>query len=280
MPREWKEKEVEELKGLLEDNPVIGIINMHKLPAPQLQDMRKDLHGKAEIRMSRKTLMKLALEKAERENIKELEDYLKGEAALIFTEMNPFRLYSYLQENKSSALAKAGDIAPNDIIVNEGSTGIDPGPAIGKLQNAGIQTSIEDGKIYVQKESVVAEDGEEITPKVAGALKMLDMEPMEIGLNLKAVWEDGVLFEPGELKIDKDEYVDKIKTTYARSLNLSVNSGYLTSETAPLLLMKAWSEARSLAIAIKYPANEIIEDLIRKCHAEGKALKSKEEEVS
>ncbi len=280
MIREWKKKDVKELTELLEEKPVIGITSMYKIPGPQLQDMRKDLHGKADIRMSRKTLMMRAIEEADRNGIDKLKDKLEGEAAFVFTDMNPFKLYSYLKENKSSAPAKAGDIAPNDIVIKEGGTGIDPGPAIGKLQNAGLKTSIDDGEIKIVKESKVVEQGETISKEVAGALKMLGMEPMEIGLSLKVVWEDGNVFNPDDLDIDVDEYKEDIKLSYQRALNLSINAGYVTEENIKLLISKAWSESKALALESGYPTKENIGDLLRMTQEKTKSLKSKVEEVS
>ncbi|MFP4633888.1 MAG: 50S ribosomal protein L10 [Candidatus Aenigmatarchaeota archaeon] len=281
MTREWKKKEVEELKQLLEDHPVVGVTSMYKIPAAQLQEMRKDLHGKAKIKMSRKTLMKIALDEADVEGGDKLKDHLKGEAAFIFTEMNPFKLYSYLQENKSSAPAQAGDIAPNDITIPEGGTGIDPGPAIGKLQNAGIKTSIDEGEIQVAEESKIVEDGEEVTHEVAEALKMLDLEPMEIGLSLKAVWEDGNVFKPDDLDIDVEEYEERVKGAYQKAMNLSINAGYVTRENVRSLLRKARGEARSVALESEFVTEETAEGLLRINSSKVKSLKLKvDEEVS
>ena len=83
MTKEWKKKEVEKLMKMMNENPVVGIINMHKMPAPQLQEMRKELKEKAKILMSKKSLMKRALEKSEKKDIKKLEEYMKGQPALI-----------------------------------------------------------------------------------------------------------------------------------------------------------------------------------------------------
>lgn len=224
--------------------------------------------------------MKIALDEVERDNIKEIERFLRGECAFIFTEMNPFQLNKYLRKNKSSAPAKAGDTAPRDIDVSEGNTGIDPGPAIGKLQNAGLPTSVEEGKIYIQEDTVVVEEGEEISEEVAQALGMLEMEPMEIGLNLQGVWEDGVIFEPEELEIDIEKYLGDIESAHARAVNLSVDSGYVTEETAPLVLSRAWEEARNLAINAEILEEEIVEDIIKKAYTEGKNIQSRIEEVS
>ncbi len=279
MIRKWKKKEVEELKELFEEYPVIGVTSMYKIPGPQLQDIRKDLHDKARIRMSRKTLMKRAIDSSDVEDLEGLKERLVGEAAFIFTEMNPFKLYSYLQENKTSAPAQAGDIAPNDITVPAGGTGIDPGPAIGKLQNAGIKTSIEDGEICVVKDSKVVEEGEEITHDVAAALKMLGLKPMEIGLSIKSVWEDGHIFEPDDLRIDLDEYRDKIISSYQMAMNLSINAEYITDENIALLIKNAWAEARSLAIQSEYTTEETVEELLRINDSKVKGLKSKVDEL-
>lgn len=279
MPKEWKKQEVKELKSLLDEYPVVGTISMHKLPSPQLEEMRKDLHGKAKVRMSRKTLMKFALEESDKEDIEDLKDYLQGESAFIFTEMNPFSLYKYLQENKSSAPAKPGDVAPKDIEIESGNTGIDPGPAIGKLQSIGLKTKIEDGKIHVAKDKVVVEQGEEIDGEHAEALRMLEMEPMEIGLNIQGLWEDGVVFERSDLELDTEEYEDKLKAAYQRAMNLSINSSYVTEQNIEMLISKAWNEAKSVSIESDYVTEETAKDIIGKAHNAAKTLKSKTEEV-
>lgn len=278
MPKEWKKEEVEELKTLINDYPVIGTISMHKLPSPQLEEIRKELYGKAKVRMSRKTLMNFAIEQCDKD-IEDLKNYLSGEAAFIFTEMNPFSLYKFLQENKTSAPAKPGDIAPKDIKIKSGNTGIDPGPAIGKLQSIKLKTKIDDGKIYIAKDKVVVKQGEEINSDVAEALRMLEVEPMEIGLNIQAVWEDGVIFTRNDLEIDIDEYKEKLVRSYQMGMNLSINASYVTKENIGMLITKAWNDSKSLSIGSGFPTKETIENIIIKAHTQAKTLKSKTEEV-
>ena len=115
---EWKKEEVNELKGLIESAEVVGIVNLLNIPARQLQEMRKTLAGKATIRLSKINLMKLALEDCDNEkaNITELSDFMEGQPALVCTDMNPFRLYKILEDSKTSAPAKAGATAPDDIV--------------------------------------------------------------------------------------------------------------------------------------------------------------------
>ena len=189
---EWKKEEVNELKGLIESAEVVGIVNLLNIPARQLQEMRKTLAGKATIRLSKINLMKLALEDcdAEKANITGLSDYMEGQPALVCTDMNPFRLYKILEDSKTSAPAKAGATAPEDIVVPAGDTGFPPGPFLGDLQQIGVPAKIDKGKIVVSKDTVVVEAGEEVSKQVAATLARMDINPMEVGIDLKAVYED------------------------------------------------------------------------------------------
>src|SRR3989338_7572021 len=121
---EYKKEIVNELVNLMTEYPIIGVVNMENLPAPQLQKMRAQLRGNFYITMTKRRLMKLAIEQAKssRKGIEQLENHLGGMPALIFTKENPFKLSKTLQKNKSPAPAKAGQTAPRDIVVNKGAT--------------------------------------------------------------------------------------------------------------------------------------------------------------
>lgn len=271
MVRKEKREEVRKLKELIDEYPVIGVVDMFKLPSTELQKMRKDLHGKAKIKMSKKILMKFALEKSKKD-IEKLEDYFKNQPAFIFTSMNPFKLYKYLAKNKVESYAKPGDIAQKDIVVPSGSTGLDPGPVIGKLQSIGLSTSVKEGKVSVERDSVVAEEGEEITLELANALNTLDIKPMEIGLDLIAAYEDGKIFEKEILSVDEQEYIEEIKSCTQKALNLSVNISFPTELSKEVLIQKAWIRARSLSLESEIYTKEFIEEIIIKSKKEGLTL--------
>ena len=138
---EYKKRIVQEIIDLANQYPIIGLVNMENLPAPQLQKMRAQLRDKIKFAMTKKRLIKLALEQAKnsKKGIEKLEDYFTGMPALIFTKENPFRLYNMLKKNNSPAPAKAGQIAPRDIIVPAGPTSFAPGPIIGELGQIGLK---------------------------------------------------------------------------------------------------------------------------------------------
>ena len=88
--------------------------------------------------------------------IKDIAEKASKSVAVIFTEMTPFRLYAFLKKNKGKAAAKEGQLAPNDIIVPAGDTGLPPGPALSDLKGAGLQVKIQGPTIEITEDKVVA----------------------------------------------------------------------------------------------------------------------------
>ncbi|WP_456474271.1 50S ribosomal protein L10 [Candidatus Pyrohabitans sp.] len=273
----WKLEMVEELVKLIRDYPVVGIVNMENIPARTLQKMRAKLRGDVLIKMSRKSIMSHAIEKAAKEekSLEGLKDMLKGQPALIFSRINPFRLYKILEENKVPAPAKPNTIAPRDIVVPKGETPFAPGPLLGELQSLGIQTEIKGGKIAVKKDAVVAKAGDVLDAKLAGILNRLGIEPMEVGLDLIAAYEAGTVFLPDVLHIDEDEVKAKLALAYQQAVNLSINSGFLTRETAPLAIAKAYREALAVALEAAVPEPDIMDKLVARAYLQMLSLASK-----
>lgn len=267
MVTERKIQTVKRFEELLGSNDVVGVIAMEGIPAPQLQQIKGDLRPEAVVKMGKNTLILRALDS---QGFSELDDYVEFQTALIFTDMNPFKLYKKLEAGKTNAPASPGSIAPKDIVVPAGETGLPPGPVVGDLQQAGIPASIEGGGVVVQEDTTVAEAGDEIDTQLADVLNKLGIKPLEIGLTLRAVYEDGSIFEPEVLAIDEEQYAADFQAAAAQAFNLAVNAAIPTTESLPTLVGKAAREARSLAIGAEVLSSEVIEELLAK--ADGQAL--------
>jgi large subunit ribosomal protein L10 len=268
---QWKQEEVDDIADLVRSYSSVGIVNVAGIPSRQLQTMRRNLHGSAELRISRNTLVERALDEVD-EGVEELKQYVAGEVGLIGTNDNPFGLYKQLEESKSPAPISAGEVAPNDIVIPEGDTGVDPGPFVGELQSIGASARIMEGSIQVTEDSVVAEEGEAVSEDVANVLSELGMEPKEVGLDLKGVYSDGVLFEADELAIDVEEYRADVEAAAARARNLSVNAVYPTAQTTPSLIAKAEGEAKSLGLQAEIESPDVVPDLVSKADGQVRAL--------
>lgn len=279
---EWKKKEVQELHDLIKGHEVVGIANLADIPARQLQKMRQTLRDSALIRMSKKTLISLALEKAGREleNVDSLSDYMEGQPALIFTDMNPFKLFKILEDSKTPAPAKPGAIAPDDIVVPKGDTGFAPGPILGELQQIGIPAKIEKGKIVVSNDHVVVKAGEEIPPKVAGILTRLDIQPLEVGIDLRAAYENQTVYTADVLTIDEEKTLSDIQKAFSQAFNLSVNAVIYTRETMPAIIQKAASKSFNLAYNASILTSETTDLLLAKAYAQMLALAAAAAEIN
>jgi large subunit ribosomal protein L10 len=273
---EWKFGEVDNLTNLLTGKKVIGIIEIGGIPAPQMQKMRSSLHGIAKIRSAKNNLIKRALENAEKKikGISGLEQSLKGQAAIIATDMNPFKLFSQIKSTRTMAPAKGGETATHDIEVKEGDTPFKPGPIVGELQKAGIPAAIREGKVVIKSDKVIVPKGEKIPNDVAQMLTRLEIFPIEIGMNLNAVFEEGNIYLPDVLDINLDEFFGKITQASTNAFNLAIETAWLTKATIKPLLMKAHSNAFSLAIEQGIVNKETIKYILSKANARMLALKN------
>ncbi len=274
MSREEKEQKVEFFEDRIEEKPVIGILDMNNLPSRQLQQIKKDMKDFSDIKMSRKTLINIAIDNAEKEDIEQLKENEAVQPAFIFSEKDPFQLYQLIKENKTSAAADGGEVAPNDIEIPEGDTGIGPGPMLGKLQGAGAQVQVEDGSIHVQEPAVLVEKGEVITDDDAEILNQMGIEPLEIGLDLDVAYSDGELFQAEALDIDTEEYREDVESAAAAAFNLAVNAGIVNETTAPTLLKEAVRKAKNLAVSEGLPEEETIEEAISYANSAAQSVDS------
>jgi large subunit ribosomal protein L10 len=268
---EWKREEVDAVADLLERYDSVGVVDITGIPSTQLQDMRRNLHGTAELRVSRNTLLVRALEDVD-DGLEHLTEYVTGQVGLLGTDENPFSLFQQLEASKTSAPINAGEVAPNDILITEGDTGIDPGPFVGELQSVGANARIDEGSIKVLEDSTVLSAGETVSAELSNVLAELGIEPKEVGLDLRAVFADDVVFEPADLALDVDEYRADVSTAAARGRNLSINAGYPTAATVGSMLAKASGEAKNLAIHASIVDADIMPDLLGKADSQVRTL--------
>ncbi len=273
------QKKIESTKNLTEQlkkYSVVGLLDLYKLPSRQLQFIRRDMRGQAEIFMRNKCIIDRSLkESKDKKGLEKLLDLDVKEPALILTVMNPFKLFKILDQNKSPTYAKPGDIAPKDIVIPEGPTNLPAGPAIGDLQRAKIPAMVQDGKIHVRQETKLAKKGEKIKPEVADILKKLNIQPMEIGVNLLAAWEDGTVFGKNVLAVDETEFLNKLQLAYTHAINMSVNIGYTTKQSIKIMIQKAFREAKTLGTECNILDKGVIEELLKKAQIHAQSLKSK-----
>lgn len=268
---QWKLDEIENIKQLIGRYPVVGIAGIRDIPAKQLQQMRRDLVGIAKLRIYRNTLILRALGEGA-DKIRSMESYIGDQTALIFTDLNSFKLFKLLKSSKTNAPIKAGASAPYDIVVEAGPTSFNPGPIVSDLQNAGIPARIDKGKVVIRETKVVAHAGETVSRALSEMLTRLEIYPMTVGLDLRAAYDNGTVLEADILDIDEEKYVSDIRSSVASAFNLAIAIVYPSRATIRTLLANAASNARNLGINSAIPEPDIVDMLLSKAQSNAMAL--------
>ncbi|MBZ3935315.1 LSU ribosomal protein L10P [Methanimicrococcus blatticola] len=268
---QWKMDEVAELKDLVKNYNIFGVVSFESISADQLQKMRRNLRESAVLKVTRNTLNEKALKESDG-SVPDMVQYIEGQTALIFTNDNPFKLYKMLAQTKTPAPIKAGAVAPFDITVNKGPTSFPPGPMLSEFQGAGIPTAVEGGKIAIKETKVVCKAGEKVSQKLANALSKLEIFPMEVGLILRAVYEDGTVYLPEVLHVDETEMFNKFVTAAQEAFNLSVNAAIVNKDNIEVLIQKAHTEAVNLGVEAVVFEPEVMDKLIGKANAQATSV--------
>jgi len=264
----WKYGEVEELTNILTSKKVVGIAEIGGIPAPQLQQMRQNLREHATIRSAKNSLILKALEEADKKtkNIVELKESINGQAIIIATDMNPFKLFNQLKTTRTNAPAKGGETAAHDIMVKEGDTPFKPGPVVGELQKVGIPAAIQEGKVVIKEDKVLVPAGEKIPKELAKMLTRLEIYPIEIGMSLNAVYEDGDIFKPDILDIDIDAFMGQMHQASTNAFNLALETGWATKQTILPLIQKAHFNAFNLSIEAKLITKDTVSQILSEAY--------------
>jgi len=267
---QWKQDTVKSLIAEIKENPVVGILDFQDLPSKQLLQIKHALRGNVIIKMTRKRLLKLVLKEAK---IEGLNEYLKGEPALLLTKENPFKIAKKLRDSRTTAPAKPGTVMPKDIVVLAGETTFAPGPIVGELGSMGVKAAIERGKVVIKKDSVLAKEGEKIDKKKADLMAKLGIEPMEIGLDISVAFENGMLYKSDVLGITTEQLVDDIINAASRCFKLTIGLGIPTKQNIVFLVQKGYRGAKALAKEINYLCKATAGDVLSKAEASMSELK-------
>ena len=268
---QWKRDEVEEIKTLSENSSLVGLVDLHGIPAKQLQEMRRDLRGRVVLKMTRNTLIREAFTELGGD-VGSVKDHLDGQSALIFADENPFKLFKSLEQTKTKMYAKPGDVVPEDVVISKGPTSFKPGPIVGELQQVGIPSAIEKGKVVIRETKTFLKAGDTVNKKQADALAKLDIKTIDVGLNLQIAFFEGSFYEPSTLAIDETAYYNNVVTAAAQAFNLSVNAAIPTATTIEAIIGKATGEARNLGVEAAVYTGDLIEMIIGRAQRETLAI--------
>ena len=202
---------------------VTALVRMEKVRASQLLPLRKKLQGEVEIVSIKDKIAKKVFEKLDVPGAEKMREMLTGQCVFMFTNMSPFKLNVLLGKNKVLLVARGGDTASIDVVVPPKNTGIAPGPMLTEFKENKIPTKIDQGTIWILKETTPVKKGEAISTKLAALLGKLDIKPIEAGIVLNSALSESVLFAEEELVVDVEKFREQISPVSYTHLTLPTN---------------------------------------------------------
>jgi large subunit ribosomal protein L10 len=269
----------EELQRVPTEHTVIAMSKMTKVRAAQLMMIRKKFRNDIKIKIIKNKVAIRAFEKVKGvAGLENLSKQLEGQCALISTNINPFKLNLIFAQNKVFLAAKGGDIATKEIVVPSGNTGITPGPVLSEFKTANVPTKIDQGTIWVSKDTLVVRPGDVISTPLASLLSKLNVKPIEAGISVNFAISEGLTFKEQDLRINLDEYREDLVRSFEQALALATEAGYMIAETVKPLLVKAQQQASSLAAEAGYLTPETAGFVLPRAQLQAEAVANKAKE--
>ncbi len=254
---------------------VIALVRMEKVRSSQLLPLRKKFKGEVEIMSIKDKVAQKAFETLDIPGIKDIIKELTGQCLFMFTNMSPFKLNVLLGKNKIMLLGRAGDIASKDVVIPAKNTGVAPGPILTDFKEAGVPTKIDQGTIWITKDTTPVTKGGVISAKLAILLGKLDIKAVEAGISLGAALEKGIHYSKENLVIDVEKFRNDLIQAHQQAMALSIEAAYVTKDNVEQILAKAAHAARSVSVEAGFLTPETKEQILQKGHSQAKSLSEK-----
>jgi len=253
----WKANYFTKLVALLDEYPKCFIVGADNVGSKQMQEIRIALRGQAVVLMGKNTMMRKAI-RGHLENNPDLErllPHIKQNVGFVFTKEELTHVRDLLLANKVKAPAKAGAIAPLDVVVPAQNTGMGP-EKTSFFQALSIPTKITKGTIEIIKDVPLIKTGDKVGMSESTLLNMLKISPFTYGLIIQKVYDSGSVFDPEILDITDEDLLSKFKAGIANVAALSLAIKYPTVASVPHSVVNGMKNLLAIAAATEITFKE------------------------
>lgn len=262
-----KEAYFAKLIQLLEEYPTVFVVNVDNVGSNQMQQIRKNLRGEAIVLMGKNTMVRKVLRSLTPENpsYDKLTNVVYGNVGFVFTKGDLKEVRAKILANRVQAPAKAGALAPINVTIPAGNTGMEPGKT-SFFQALGVPTKIARGTIEIVSDVEIIKAGNKVGQSEAALLNMLNISPFTYGLSILTVYDNGTMFAPEILDISDDILLKGLMTGIANIASLSLALNYPTVASVPHILVNGYKNVLAVAIAgldtFTFPAITKIKEML------------------
>jgi large subunit ribosomal protein LP0 len=248
------------LVNLLETCPKALIVDVDFVGSKQMQEIRGALRGKATVLMGKNTMIRTCLRNHAEVNpdlgLDKLLEGVNGNIGFIFCHGDMDEIRTICTENKVDAAAKAGVLAPCDVELPMGPTGLDPS-STNFFQVLNIPTKIVKGSIELTTAVKVCNVGQKVSASQAVLLAKMGIKPFSYGMKVVSVFDSGSLFDAAVLDITDDKVVSMFMGGVANIAALSREIGVPTEASMPHAVSAALKNMAALCADIDFTFPEI-----------------------
>lgn len=214
-----------------------------------MQQIRQSLRGKAEILMGKNTMIRKAIRGHLDNNpaLEKLIPHIKGNVGFVFTKEELTEIRDLILKNKVAAPAKAGAIAPCDVFVEKGNTGLGP-EKTSFFQALAIPTKIAKGTIEILNDVHLIKKEEKVGASESTLLNMLKIYPFSYGLVIQQVYEGGACFSPDVLDITTEDIMSRFVEGIVNVASVSLQIGYPTVASVPHSIINGFKNVAAVAV--------------------------------
>jgi len=243
----------EKLLGLMKEYKKILVVGADNVGSNHFQKIRSELRGEAVILMGKNTVVRKILRTVEKEfpHHQQMLAKLSGNLGFVFTNSDIQTIRKKILDNKVGAPARVGALAPCDVTLEPGPTGLDPGQTA-FLQALNIPTMIVKGQIEIKNAVELIKEGGRVTPSQAALLVKLNLRPFKYGLTVQYVYDDGAFFEAKVLDLKEEDLFKSFQWGIRNIAAIGLRVGYPTLASIPHSVANAYRKIVGVSMATTY----------------------------
>jgi large subunit ribosomal protein LP0 len=243
----------DKLKGLLEEYKSIFIVGVDNVSSQQMHEIRHSLRGEGVVLMGKNTMVRRAIKGfiADTPEYERLLPYVKGNVGFVFTNDDLKTIRDKILANKVAAPARAGAVAPADVYIPAGNTGMEPGKT-SFFQALGVPTKIARGTIEITADLKLVEAGSKVGASEATLLNMLNISPFTYGMGITQVYDQGNTFPPSVLDIEESQLLKAFTSAITTIACISLAANFPTLPSVIHSVVNSYKKVLAIAVATEY----------------------------
>ncbi|KAK2809418.1 hypothetical protein FQN50_003877 [Emmonsiellopsis sp. PD_5] len=251
----------EKLKNLLDEYRSVLIVTVDNVSSQQMHEIRVSLRGEAVVLMGKNTMVRRAIKGfvADNPEYERLLPHVKGNVGFIFTNADLKEIRTKVLSNRIAAPARAGAVAPADVYVPAGNTGMEPGKT-SFFQALGVPTKIARGTIEITADLKLVEAGSKVGASEATLLNMLNISPFTYGMTVAQIYDDGQTFSPAVLDVGEEQLLATLQSAIRTITTISLATNFPTLPSVMHSVVNSYKNMLAIAVETEY-GWEAIEEL-------------------